>query len=167
MAKKSFILGAITALLIGFVAYALSAQPLDHQFGDKWSGGPDMSRRFETVAQFLDLDADQADQWLQTISDQQARAALRRDEIRELRNHFEEQAILEDPDLERLGQISLEIYNALQSSRLERDQIRTDLQSILTPEQQDRFKALEAAREFSGPQSRRHGRRPPLEDSGD
>ncbi len=165
MTKRSIILGAIAALMIGCVAYVLSAQPLDRAFDQEWTGDWNHSRRLERITQYLELDAIQTEQWLQIIDDQQNRRTSRRDQIMELRARFKEIADQSSPDLEVLGQIALDIYTELEASRLERDQVTSDLDSILTAEQRERFEALQAARDFSGPKHHR-GSKPPRIDPG-
>ena len=166
MTNRSIILGAIAALMIGCVAYALSAQPPDRDFDQEWTGDWNHSRRLERITQYLDLDANQAEQWLEIIDDQQDRRTARRDQIMELRARFKETADQSSPDLEVLGQMALDIYTELEASRLERDQVKSDLDSILTPEQRERFEALQAARDFSGPKHHR-GSKPHRFDPGD
>lgn len=165
MTKRSIILRAIAALMIGCVAYALSAQPLDRAFDQEWTGDWNHSRRLERITQYLELDAIQTEQWLQIIDDQQNRRTSRRDQIMELRARFKEIADQSSPDLEVLGQMALDIYTELEASRLERDQVKSDLDSILTAEQRERFEALQAARDFSGPKHHR-GSKPPRIDPG-
>ena len=166
MTKRSIILGAVAALMIGLAAYALSAQPIDRGYQGEWSPGWDHSRRLETVAQYLDLDASQTDRWIQIIDDQQARRDLRRDQIMELRARFKTLADQDSPSLEALGQTALDIYDELETFRLERGQIQAELESILTPEQQERFEAVQAARGLFGP--KHHSRSgPPRFDPGD
>lgn len=165
MSKKSFVLVAIIALLVGFAAFALSAQPLERGFDHPRSGDWDQTSRFERVAQFLELDADQAERWLQVVENEQSRSVLRRDEIIDLRSQFRDEAERDAPNLETLGQVALEIYNELEASRLDHEQMKTELESILTLEQLDRFEALQAARGFSGPKHRGQGHRPSLDET--
>ena len=162
MSLKSVAAVAVAALLIGFAAYALSAQPPERGAWGYGEGGRDQTLRFERIVQFLDLDADQAEQWLRWVDEQQARSAFRRDQIDGLRQEFRIEADRDTPDLEELGRIALEIYNELQSSRTERDQIKSDLESLLTPDQLDRFEALDAARGLSGRHQKGWGRRSAL-----
>jgi Spy/CpxP family protein refolding chaperone len=159
MSRKKMVLVAVVALLVGFAAFALSAQSFEKRFERPRSGVWDQTSRFERVAQFLELDADQAEQWLQIVENEQSRSVLRHDEIVDLRSRFRDQAESDTPDLESLGQIALDVYHQLEASRQDHEQMKSELESILTPEQLDRFEALEAARGFSGPKHRGPGQR--------
>ena len=150
MNRKSILLGALVAGLLGFAAFSLSAQPPDSRPGDQSMRSWDHTGRIERIAEILDLSADQTEQWTEIVEEHQARSQIRRDEITDLRAQFDELAEQDPPDFDQLGRIALSIHGEMQASRREREEIRVDLGMLLTPDQAEKFETLHAAREFSG-----------------
>ena len=150
MNRKSLLFGALVATLLGFAAFSLSAQPPDSRLGDPSTREWDHSKRFERIAEFLELSTDQAEQWMAIVDEQQSRGNLRRVEIADLRAQFDELADQDPPDFDQLGRVALEIHHEIEAVRRERDQIKVDLELLLTPEQVERFQELHASRESPG-----------------
>lgn len=163
MTKRSILPVAVIAVLIGFLAFALSAQPFprgpEHDRADGW----EPAWRFEKMANYLELDEQQAEQWMGIVEHHFQQAASHRDAIAELRSDFRQHAEMDDPDLDTLGRIALDIYTEMEATRVEREQMQSDLESILTPAQLHRFEAFRTAREFSGPGPRGPRHRDKLE----
>ncbi|MEJ2084881.1 MAG: Spy/CpxP family protein refolding chaperone [Acidobacteriota bacterium] len=158
MFKKSILSIALIAIFIELLPFALSAQPFGRDPEDSMHGEWNPGSRLEKMARFLELDEQQAEQWLQIVERHFAQASSHQDSIAELRRQFRQQAKLDEPDLNALGRIALDIHNEMETTRLEREQMKSDLESILTPDQLDRFEAFRTAREFAGP--RPQGPRP-------
>jgi len=126
--------------------------------------------RLERMVEILDLSESQASEWqalvesrAQSPSDRGAMEA----QLESWQLEFDQLAQQEDPDLERLGQLALEMHRAHAARRSSRDQLIEELQAILTPEQLEKLEALRLAREFAGPRGRKghqHHRRPPNAD---
>ena len=142
------------------------------QFGERY-GGPQrdrdsmVQRRLEKAAEFLELNEEQSLQWQVTIDEQRhARQALR-DRVNNWREEFRQVAKAEEPDLMRLGEIALAIHREVEDLGSSRDQLKTQLTKILTPEQADKFDALMAAREVGQQGTRGRRRRSPAQAPGD
>lgn len=160
MLKKTL---SITLTLIAVAALAGWAQPPDSpSFGgaegdsfERWQEG-----RLVRMIEYLELSESQTIEW-QAIVDRHTETAPDRGEmfksVGAWREEFRVLAADDNPDLERLGQLALDIHRAHESIRGSREQFHTELQTVLTPEQADKLEALEAARDFSG----RRGRKAP------
>lgn len=122
--------------------------------------------RMDRMVEYLELSESQVAQW-QSILESRASAVPDRQEVAEnlaaWQEEFRTLANQENPDLEQLGQIALDIHRAHESRRDSRNQLLSDLQTVLTPEQSEKLEALRAAKEFAAPhgrQGRRHRREP-------
>ena len=154
---------SITLTLTAVAVLASWAQPPDSP-----SFGGEEGDRFERLQEdrmvrmieYLELSESQTIEW-QAIADRHTETAPDRGEmfksIGTWREEFRVLAADDNPDLERLGQLALDIHTAHESLRASREQFHTELQTVLTPEQADKLEALEAAKEFSG----RRGRKSP------
>jgi len=163
MTKRYILSIAIITVLIGLLASALSAQAFGRGPEHDRAAGWEPTWKFERMASYLELDEQQADQWLGVVEQHFTEASSHHDVLAELRRQFRQQAEMDEPDLYTLGRIALEIHTEMEASRVEREQMKSDLESILTPDQLDRFEALRTAREFSAPGPRDSRRRGKLE----
>jgi Spy/CpxP family protein refolding chaperone len=126
--------------------------------------------RIERMVEFLELSESQTSEWqalvesrTQSPSDHRAMA----EQLESWRLEFDRLAEQEDPDLERLGQLALDIHQAHAARRASREQLIDELQAILTPEQLEKLEALRATRDFVEPRGRKgrqHHRRAPNTD---
>lgn len=155
----------LIALMLGLTtALAGWAQPSDSAVfpGDgprepgRWH-----AQRMERMVEYLELSESQTLEW-QAILDAHRTAAPDRQQTEEMVEAWQEEfrtlADQAEPDLERLGQLALDIHRSRESRSLSRERLFTELRSVLTPEQSDKLDALQAARELSHP--RRDGRGP-------
>ena len=110
--------------------------------------------RLEAGAEELDLSAEQSAKWKATIEEHFKTRETTRKQMEELRAEFNRLAETENPDLERLGEIALNLHRGMRDSRPDRQRLVTELKGILTPEQQDRFDTLLASRQYGGPRER-------------
>jgi len=161
MLKKTL---SIALTLSAIAALASWAQPPDlAPFGgdedprtEGWRAG-----RMARMAEYLELSESQVAEW-QTVLDQHFEGVSDRrqisDSVTDWREEFRVLAAEESPDLEQLGQLALDIHRAHESFRSSRQQFTDELQRILTPEQAEKFEALEAAREIAGHRGRKSAR---------
>ena len=147
-------LTAVAAILAAFGASAVPAQPYGDGLDPSRRSGGDSHARFGRVAEYLDLDASQAEKWLEIQDNHLARASLRHDEIADLREQFRHEANQGTTDFESLGRIAFEIHQRLESGDQDRAEMKSELMALLTSEQVERFEAIEALR---GPARARHG----------
>ena len=143
-----------TTLLIAVAPGTLTlAQPPDYAVfpGDdrprheRWQDD-----RLERMVEYLELSDAQASEW-QAISEQQTEVIRERVEsIKTLRQEFAELADQENPNLEQLGRVALDLHREMKTMRSSRGDLFTELEGVLTSEQAERLEALKTAREFSG-----------------
>ncbi len=113
----------------------------------------------EHVVEYLDLSEAQTAEW-QTITQQHRQAQRTRlRSVAALRYEFETLADGEDPNLEQLGQLALEIHQQMKSVRSSRQQVLSEAEGLLTAEQKERLETLRAAREFGERARQRRDRR--------
>lgn len=153
---KTKILMTILAIAAATAAGAW-AQPPDFAVfpGDeqarqgRWQGD-----RLERMTEYLELSDAQATEW-QAIGEQHTEARVaHRERVGALREQFRQLAEHDNPDLEQVGQIALDLHREMETARSSRGELIQELEQILTPEQAERLAALRAAREMSG--ERRH-----------
>lgn len=124
---------------------------------DRWQGD-----RLEKMTEYLELSDAQIAEW-QAITGQHSQTIRARwEQIGALREEFAELADSQDPNLELLGQIALDLHQEMKTARASRGELITSLEETLTVEQAERFAALQAARELAGDRSHRgpRGHRP-------
>lgn len=130
--------------------------------GDEGSRGAAwQADRMARVAEYLELSESQIAEW-QAVQNQHFEGVQDRREVSSnvaaWRDEFRALAAEETPDLEHLGQLALDIHRAHESVRESRQQLTDELERILTPEQAEKFEALEAARDIAGHRGRRSAR---------
>jgi len=150
MLKKTL----MTILVIaGATAGLVLAQPPDSAVfpgderprHDRWQND-----RLDRMAEYLELSDAQTVEW-ETITEQHTQAIRERwERVGTLRDEFEALADSQDPNLEQLGQVALDLHREMKTARASRGELHTDLEETLTPEQAERFAALREAREFAG-----------------
>lgn len=154
----------LTAILItSTFTVPVSAQPPDSAIfpGDE---RPRHSRgredRLQRMADYLELSDSQNAEW-QAISERHLEAVRTRwDRVESLRENFVELADQHDPNLQQLGRISLDLHREIQMTRDSRGTVIAELEQILTPEQAEKFAALQVARDFAGERGHRRARGP-------
>jgi Spy/CpxP family protein refolding chaperone len=125
-------------------------------------GGP----RIEKLAELLDLTADQTEQWQALMDTQRAAARAQGEELRATREQIKDLVSAENPELEQLGQLTLDLHRGMEAMKGISEGFEEELAMILTPEQLEKFELLREARrafdpEKRGPEGRREreGRR--------
>ena len=157
MSKRKMLLATATALAMG-LATVLIAQPLEGGgFGRRGSGGPGEHRR---MARDLDLSQEQQQQVEGFAQEMRASVEPLMQQRRELRG--QRQGALEAQDACALGEAELASHALRTQMKSARDAFKTNLESILSDEQQRKLEAMEAARAVGGRGQRRgrHGLRP-------
>jgi Spy/CpxP family protein refolding chaperone len=104
----------------------------------------------ERMAGFLDLSPQQAEQWRQTM---ESRADGREAEFESMQNLHErirELASADTPDATAVGELVIQAHQRMETLEAEREAFHAELESILTPEQQERFEALRELRPDRG-----------------
>ena len=161
----------LTAALVGAIAATPAiAQPPDFAVypGEDVPGhGRLREDRMAKMVEYLELSDSQTVEWEAITNQHQEVTRARWERVGQLREQFRSLADQDNPNLEQVGQVALELHREMESARASRGEVFTELRQILTPEQAERFDALKAAREFSGDRGRR-GRRGarPSKDSG-
>ena len=151
------------ALLAAMLCIPAIAQPPDFAVypGEETPGhGRFREDRLARMVEYLELSDAQATEWEAIAARHQETARARFEHIGKLRNEFRSLAEQDNPNLEQVGQIALELHREMETARSSRGEVFEELQEILTPEQAERLQALKAAREFSEERGRR-GRRGP------
>ena len=116
----------------------------------RWQGD-----RLEKMTEYLELSDAQATEW-QAIGEQHTEAMVaHRERVGALREQFRQLAEHDDPDLEQVGQIALDLHREMETASSSRGELIQELEQILTPEQAERLTALRAAREMSGDRGHR------------
>ena len=134
--------------------------PGDQEPGaDRWQ-----QRRMQRMIDYLELSDSQIIEWqalLDAGTDQAPDPQQMAETHRAWREEFRQLAEQENPELERLGQIALDIFRAQEARRTAHQERAAELRTLLTPEQVEKLDALETAREFGGSGGRRghHGPR--------
>jgi len=124
-------------------------------------------RRLENMAEYLELSEEQSLQWQVTIDEQRQAHLAARDRVNNWREEFRQLAKADKPDLMRLGEVALAIHREVDDQGSSRDQLKTQLTKILTPEQVEKFDGLMAARQFEQQGNRGGRRRGPGQAPGD
>ena len=155
MSKKTAIMTSIL-LCLGAVGLVW-AQPPDYAVFPGDDDARFSERRAERLAkmtEYLELSDAQVDQWQEITALHQETMRSRWERIGDLRDEFGALADQEDPNLEQIGQIALDLHREMESGRASREGLLTELETILTPDQSERLEALKTARELGG--ERRH-----------
>ena len=110
------------------------------------------------MVEYLELSEAQTAEWEAITTEHREATRARWESIAQLRDQFRSLADQDNPNLEQVGQVALDLHREMETARASRGVVFDELSEILTPEQAERFEALKAAREFSGDRERR-GRR--------
>lgn len=151
------------ALVAAMLCAPAIAQPPDFAVypGEETPGhGRFRQDRLTRMVEYLELSDSQTTEWEAITTQHQETTRARFERIGQLRDEFRSLAEQDNPNLEQVGQIALELHRAMETVRSSRGEVFEELQEILTPEQAERFAALKAAREFSGDRGRRERRGP-------
>ena len=129
-----------------------AAQDEGYRWGGAWAGGehPGMERfheeRFERVSAFLDLTDQQLKQWQEVFAARGEAGQGSRDEIRALHEEVRAMASADKPDATAIGELVIEAHRLMAAGEAEREAFHAELMSILTPDQRERFEALQELR---------------------
>lgn len=166
-------IATLATLILAFMAAGIAAQPPDHAVypGDEEHRFADrQADRLARMTDYLDLSESQTAEWQEITSRHLDAMHESRGRMTALRDEFRSLAEQENPNLEQVGQVALDLHREMESVRSGRDDLLLDLEAILTPEQAEKLEALETAREFAADRGRRGmrgergERRPPRRD---
>lgn len=156
MTQRTRILSILLGTLL--ISFPMLSQPFGGGGRGERSeeGGP----RIERLGELLELTADQMEQW-QVLTDAHRESARARGEtMRNTREQIKDLASTENPNLEQLGRLTLDLHRGQESMKELREEFEGELAAILTPEQQNKFDLLREARDSFGSDTRsREGRR--------
>lgn len=110
--------------------------------------------RMERLAAFLELTDQQVEEWQALHERRAGDAAAQREEMRALHERIRGLAEAEKPDAAAVGELVIEAHRKMTAHRAEAEALHAEVLSILTPEQQERFEAMQNLR------GDRHGRGP-------
>lgn len=164
--KTTTWLGLILAVAMLATAPA-GAQDERGEWGGAWAGGdhPRLERmherRLERLTVVLDLNEQQVEQWEEAHAARLANRGSGRDEIRGLHEQIKEMTSSSKPDPTAIGELVIQAHQKMAAARAEREAFHAELMTILTPEQQERFEAIQEMRPERGRQGHRgrHDRR--------
>jgi len=108
-------------------------------------------RHLERMAGFLDLSPQQMEQWRQAIDSRAASREAEHESMQSLHQRIRELASADSPDAQAVGELVIEAHRRMETLEAEREAFHAELKSFLTPEQQDRFEALQELRPDRGP----------------
>lgn len=136
----------------------LAAQPpgIEEFHGREGAPAPGSDRRLEAAADYLELTDGQRVEWEERLDNHKQIAQQEWQEIASLREQFRFLAETEAPDLAELGGIALTMHRRSEAMRSHRTELTDQLASILTPDQLERFEALQTAREALRPRGKRN-----------
>lgn len=139
--KKALLTLGTFALVLGG-ALALHAMPGHH------SGGPlgfhERGDRLDRMAEMLDLTPDQKEQVGELMEGRREASRSRIEAMRQLEAQLEERLEAGSPTAEEVGAIFLELHGQRQALRRDHDELRAELESLLTPEQIEKLPARES-----------------------
>ncbi len=144
--KKSWmVLLSVLAVAVG--AAAMASESHRHRpFGHGPVGEEMAERHFDRLAEYLELSASQREE-LAALHERHVEAIEGRFE--ELRGQFEavhEMAGVETPDATAIGERVIALHREHEALEAEREGFHREVESLLTPEQAERFAAWRAAR---------------------
>ncbi|NNL64786.1 MAG: Spy/CpxP family protein refolding chaperone [Myxococcales bacterium] len=116
------------------------------------------AERMERVAAFLELTDQQQEEWKALHEQRSGDAAAQREEMRALHERIRGLAASENPDAAAVGELVIEAHRKMSAHRAEAEAVHAEVLSILTPEQRERFEAMQSLRgdrDHRGP-SRHH-----------
>ena len=137
------------ALLITFPLVAQPGGP-GPRGGHLEEGGP----RIEKLAELLDLTADQTEQWQALMETRRETARAQGEELRATQEQIRELASTENPELEQLGRLTLDLHRGMEAMKGLREGFDEELATILTPEQREKLELLREARRAFDPEKR-------------
>lgn len=147
----------VLSLLCLALAGNLAAQPGGFGRGFDRTGPRDGAMRLQVLAVALDLTDDQIaraqDLFSEYHTSNPGSIERRHEQHQELRNSLESG----NSDACAIGQLLLQIHQAGEIAKSARQDFKSGLAAILTPDQKAKFEALEAARQsMPGPRGMRH-----------
>jgi Spy/CpxP family protein refolding chaperone len=106
---------------------------------------------FERLTEFLDLSAQQVEQWRQAREGRAEAIEGGIDETRGLHEQIREMLSADKPDAAAIGGLVIEAHRGMEAARAEREAFHAELMTILTPEQRQRFEIMQELRPERGP----------------
>ncbi|MDH3402932.1 MAG: periplasmic heavy metal sensor [Acidobacteriota bacterium] len=115
-------------------------------FGDPARMEEHHAERFERVAAFLDLSEQQVDQWQTLHAGRVEAMQARHEELEALHERIRELAEAADPDAAAVGELVIEAHRKMAAARAEGEALHAEALALLTPEQRERFEAMQHLR---------------------
>jgi Spy/CpxP family protein refolding chaperone len=143
---KGRIIQTVSAAII-LVASAGSALGQPGPPGGKGFRGPGEGFRADRIAEVLELSDEQRSQWRNLHGELRATIGPLMEERRILHQQVRTALGSDSPDSCAIGELMVGIHNIGEEQRAAHDNMREQLTSILTPEQQAKFEALHELRE--------------------
>jgi Spy/CpxP family protein refolding chaperone len=157
--RKILALGAVLALVVAGTLWAQQGPRGDRGrpgFGAAGHGpGRGGMHRFEALADYLELTAEQRDAWQAAHEAHKADIEPLFEQLRA--NHDALRSATESEDALAIGNAILAAQDLRGELESAHESLQADLVALLTAEQRDRYEALEAARELRGPRGARRG----------
>jgi Spy/CpxP family protein refolding chaperone len=104
------------------------------------------SERMERLAAFLELTDQQREEWKALHERRSGNAAAQREEMQALHERIRGLTESENPDATAVGELVIEAHRKMSAHRAEAEAVHAEVLSILTPEQQERFEAMQSLR---------------------
>lgn len=138
----------------------------DDAFGEELA-----SRRIEVLTDYLELSESQRAELEAIVEEQRELREADREGLRGEAERLRELLDGESPDAAEVGRLVLDLHRAKESLMAQRAAERERIEALLTPDQLERFEALEAARQMRPPHPPFHhhpgpGAAPPARDGG-
>jgi len=138
-------------LLMSWIAVALAAVALPALGGEDKGEPGDLEQRMgyhramrvEHAIEVLDLSAQQVEEWREAHEARWASRTGGFEDGHDLYERIQELAAAEDPDPTAIGELVIEAHRRREAARAEHDAFQSELMAILTPEQQERFQAMQ------------------------
>jgi len=166
MRNKTSIQLGLSLTLALLVAVPITAHGQPNEWRDRAEEGRPgieefQQRRLERATVFLDLNDQQVEQWQTAL---EARGETRqgsRADVHALHEQIRDLASASQPDATAIGELVIQAHQLKAEGEAEREAFHAELMSILTPDQQARFEAMQELRPERGSRGRhgRHGRR--------
>lgn len=148
------------ALLLTATAAVADHRGHGHGFAHR-GHGPGDGRHLERMARLLDLTDEQREEIRELHEERVAAAEAEHREIEALHERVEEMIAAERPDATAIGELVIEIHARRDALRASRDDVRAEIEALLTPEQRELFDRMEEMRDDGdGRRSMRRRRMP-------
>lgn len=145
---------AATAALSLAAAGVVSAQPRGPRGGD--GDGPGLHR----AARFLELTEDQKTRLAELREQGRPERERIREASRAAHERLREALEAESPDPTTVGEAAIEVHSLREQQRASRESFENAFESLLTPEQLQKWEMMQASRAAGGGPFRQHGRGP-------